>query len=128
MKILLVEDDRNQDHLFRTALNFLGFASGTPEVISAATAEEGLDQLQNAQPIDMAFVDIDLEGSSMNGIEMTSQIKQSYPQTEVIVFTASSKIDDMNAAKAAGADEFIAKQKDFDNFLLDLNMLLHPLL
>lgn len=72
-RILIVEDDDFIREMYEEELTRVGF-----EVAAAATGEEGLKILSQAQ-FDLALLDILLPG--INGLEVLKQIKQN-PQTQ----------------------------------------------
>lgn len=72
-RILIVEDDDFIREMYEEELIRVGF-----EVAAAATGEEGLKILSQAQ-FDLALLDILLPG--INGLEVLKQIKQN-PQTQ----------------------------------------------
>lgn len=56
-----------------------------------------------------ALVIMDIDIPKMNGVEATAVLKQSLPETKVLIFTSSENISDISAALQAGADGYCLK-------------------
>jgi GAF domain-containing protein/ActR/RegA family two-component response regulator len=84
LRVLLVDDEVSlRDPLTRYLENEHGF-----QVDSAATGDEAWQMVIAAQgQYDVALID-DMLGSGQRGLDVTRQIKATYPDVEVIVFTA----------------------------------------
>ncbi len=105
-KVLIVEDDQIQRELLKESLEEKGF-----KVISVSSAEEGKNSLEE-NPVDTVVTDVKLPGKS--GIIFLKEIKEAYPEIEVIVITAFSDVEDAVEAIKAGAFHYITKPYDID--------------
>lgn len=100
-RFTVVDDDESLLDVMRRCLATQGHAC---EVFT--NAESALDHLAK-KPCDILITDIVMQG--MKGLELTKQVKMSWPNTNVIVMTGF--IDDYSYDQAieAGASDFIKK-------------------
>ncbi|WP_249716684.1 response regulator transcription factor [Paenibacillus sp. J31TS4] len=101
--ILLVDDDKNILHLVNKQLKQAGYAA-----LEAASGEEAL-RLLDAQPVDLAVVDVMMPG--MTGYDLTRRIRENY-DIPVILLTAKGEIRDKEAGFLAGSDDYVVKPFD----------------
>ena len=102
-RILIVDDDPRLLHVVSMYLTIEGYEVGT-----AADGEEGLAAIEVSRP-DLVILDVMMPG--MDGLEACRRIKRD-PATRaipVLMFTALSREDDIEAGRIAGADRFINK-------------------
>ncbi|MBF0550371.1 MAG: response regulator [Deltaproteobacteria bacterium] len=85
--ILIVDDEKIERDPLRRYLSQAGY-----DIDVAASGEEGL-QKATEQPFDLILTDLKMPG--MNGLEMIKAIRERYPLTNCIVFTA---YPDLNSA------------------------------
>lgn len=85
MKLLLVEDDPWLAELYQGVLQ----GEGECQVITAATAEQALDELDANPEVDLVILDMFLPGH--NGIEFLHEIA-SYPDTNTIPVIVLSSV------------------------------------
>lgn len=102
--ILLIDDDASLRRVTEYNLTAAGLT-----VISAASGEEGL-RLFKARSPDLVVTDVQL--GDMNGIEVLAKVKETAPDTPVIVITAFGSIDLAVKAMRQGAFNFITKPFD----------------
>jgi CheY-like chemotaxis protein len=110
-KILIVDDDELTCKLMSRILDIYGYTT-----IAVNSGKEALEFVQN-KPVDIMLVDFMMP--EMGGIELCQRLKNN-PMTSsiiVILLTAStdSYLDDMTVG--AGADGFIRKPFDVENFV-----------
>jgi CheY-like chemotaxis protein len=110
-KILIVDDDELTCKLMSRILDIYGYTT-----IAVNSGKEALEFVQN-KPVDIMLVDFMMP--EMGGIELCQRLKNN-PMTSsiiVILLTAStdSYLDDMTVG--AGADGFIRKLFDVENFV-----------
>jgi DNA-binding NarL/FixJ family response regulator len=74
----------------------------------AENADEALDAI-NTQQIDLAIVDISLEGR--NGLQLTKQIKSEYPDLPVLILTMHDEALHAKHAFVAGARGYVTKHE-----------------
>ena len=86
------------------------------QVVTAATGGEGLTRLQH-DPISIVLLDLHLP--DLDGFEVLKWIRQQpgLRTLRVIVLTASAHIRDVNIAYQLGANSFLVKPLDFENFV-----------
>jgi two-component system, response regulator len=127
--ILLVED--NQDDLDLT-LAALREAKVASQIATARDGQEALDFIfcsgQHAgrncdiQP-KLILLDLNLPGT--DGLEVLRQIK-THPETQqipVVVLTSSSRKADLEASYKAGANSYLVKSVNFEQFTRDVRQL-----
>lgn len=94
----------------------------TPDIEIAGTAANGKIALQRIPQVNPDAVTLDIEMPEMNGIETVREIKKSFPQVRVIMFStlsqrgASATIE----ALSSGADDYVAKASNYGS--LDKSM------
>ncbi len=104
LKILLVDDHE----VVRLGLKSLLARNPQFQVVAeASNATEALERVARYRP-DVVVMDIRLPGK--NGIETTREIKQQFPDTQVIMLTSYAEDDLLFDAIAAGASGYVLKQ------------------
>src|SRR4029077_7764689 len=103
-RILVIDDDRSVRHLIAKA-----FEDTDVQVVPAATAEEGLHLLGEAQS-DVVLLDILLLESS--GLELFERIRTVDPKLPVIFITSLSSSDTAIKAMTLGAFDYLLKPLD----------------
>jgi len=103
MKILIVEDDLFFAENLRERLQEMGYTV-TAVAPDAAFAMESF----RASPPDLALLDIQLEGSAMDGIELAKVLQQIH-QVPLIFLTGKSDEETLRRAKAARPANFLLK-------------------
>jgi two-component system cell cycle response regulator len=111
LRILIVDDEAG---IRDTMHEFIGMSGY--EALSAATAEEALEQLQQ-KDADVVITDISLPG--MDGLELTDRIKKNF-EADVIVITGYSADYSYEEAISKGASDFLFKPVRFAELLLRL--------
>ena len=110
LKILIIDDEPNICESLQGALGDEGYS-----VETALSGEEGLRCLA-ARQINLVFLDILMPGG-IDGIETLRRIKQSSPDTEVIMITGHGTFDlALEAGKLGGLD-FLGKPLSLDTVL-----------
>ncbi|WP_077921885.1 sigma-54 dependent transcriptional regulator [Spirosoma sp. 209] len=107
--ILLIDDEPRLRQLLARILQLEDYT-----VLEADTARAGLKTLER-ETVQLVISDVKLP--DRNGIELTQQIKQLYPATEIIVLTAYGTIQDGVAAIKNGAFDYITKGDDNDKII-----------
>ncbi len=100
-KILIIDDEDKIRKLLSRILELEGFA-----VEDALNAKAALKKLEQ-QEMDVVICDVKLPDA--NGVELTKQIKEKYPLTEIIVLTAFGNIPDGVQAIKNGAFDYLTK-------------------
>lgn len=105
MKIrLLLADDHT---LVRGGLKAL--LEGLPGVQVVSEANDGREALQKVEEYHPDIVLMDIAMSGMNGLEATSRIKKSYPDTRVIILSMHTSEEYVLQALRAGASGYLLK-------------------
>jgi two-component system, chemotaxis family, sensor kinase CheA len=110
-KLLLVEDSI----IIRTQMQRLLKTAGYDVTI----AENGLQGWQKVQEQEFNIVLSDVEMPQMNGLEMTTKIRQhsQYSQLPIVLITTLASPEDKRRGKEAGANAYLTKG-DFEQELL----------
>ncbi len=101
MHIMVVDDEP----IVRESFS-LWFQKSGHVVDSAASGFEALDKLRETA-FDVLFVDIKMPG--MSGIELLEAVKESYPDTVVVIITAYGTIETAVSAMKLGAADYLLK-------------------
>jgi two-component system NtrC family response regulator len=107
--ILIIDDEPRPRQLLARILQLEGYA-----VLEAETARAGLKTLES-EAVHVIISDVKLPDK--NGIDLTAQLKQMYPATEIIVLTAYGTIQDGVTAIKNGAFDYITKGDDNDRII-----------
>lgn len=118
MAILLIDDSSAMRSLLRHILEGAGF-----EVFEAGDGREALGCLQGPNNIDLALVDWHMPG--MDGYEFVRTVRATpaYRHLRLMMATAESELEQVAAALAAGADEYVMKPFTRDAVLGKLDLL-----
>ncbi len=100
-KILLIDDDTSLRRVLEYNLQEEGY-----EVQAAASGEEGLRLFEQLRP-DLVVTDMKMTG--IDGLKVLNSIKESSPDTLVIIITAFGTVDVAVEAMKAGAYDYITK-------------------
>ena len=114
-RLLLVEDDRALAHVLTHDLRHSGF-----EVECITHGERLLEHLTRFAP-DLVLLDVMLPGR--NGFELCALIRRRR-QTPVIMVTARDAKADVLAGLDNGADDYVTKPFDFDEFVARIRAVL----
>lgn len=107
--ILIIDDEEKLRSLLARILAGEGF-----DVVEAPDLKTGLKKLEK-QAVDAVLCDVKLPDGS--GVDFTSEIKNKYPETEVILLTAYGNIADGVKAIKNGAFDYLIKGDDNDKIL-----------
>lgn len=103
LRILLVDDFP----AVRRGIKHLVESHQAGEVVAeACDGQEGLQEALRLQP-DLAVVDIRMP--RMNGLEFTRALRNSAPNTKVLILTEQNSQHMMQEARNAGADGYVIK-------------------
>ncbi len=114
-RLMLVDDHA----LFRSGLAALLSSQDEMEVV--AQADNGLDAVKLAEEVmpDLILMDINMPGS--DGLEATRIIKDRMPYVKIVMLTASDENDLLFEAVKAGAQGYLLKHLDPEQFLAELS-------
>ncbi|HEU5347771.1 MAG TPA: response regulator transcription factor [Ktedonobacterales bacterium] len=115
--ILLVDDDRHISQVLRRALVYDGY--------SVDVAHNGNDALQKTieHPPDVVILDIMLPGG-MSGLDICDRLRKSGNQVPILMLTAKDAITDRVAGLDIGADDYLVKPVDLNEFQARVRALL----
>ena len=105
-RIVVIDDEVNAATALETLLKEDGY-----EAVSAYDAATGLGLVEQ---IDADVVLTDLRMSGMDGLELLKQLKQTRPQTMVILMTAYGTVKNAVRAMKSGAEDYLAKPLDLE--------------
>lgn len=112
-KILIVEDDEGLLATLLRLLRKVGYS-----VQGVRTAEEGLEILEKDPP-DVVITDMVLPGKS--GLELLSEIKGRWPETEVVLMTGYGTVRSAVEAMKMGAFDYLTKPFERNELLTVLD-------
>lgn len=110
--ILVVDDDVEMRELLRDVLTDRGHRVGV--------AQDGKEALKAMSERDYPVVLTDLRMGGMPGDELLSEIKHSYPDTNVIVMTAFGSVESAIEAMKLGAYDYLTKPVKTDEVVLTI--------
>ena len=114
--ILVVEDEQKMARALREGLEADGYS-----VRVAYTGEEGF-YLMNAQPFDLAVLDVMLPGH--DGFEILSTVRRRGIKTPVLLLTSRDAVEDRVRGLDIGADDYLVKPFAFPELLARVRVLL----
>jgi DNA-binding response OmpR family regulator len=100
-KVLIIDDEEEICLLLSGILRSMGY-----ETDCAGTLGDGFDKLLKHQP-QVVFLDLNLPDGS--GFTLIPKIKESSPETRVIIISAYDGGKERTTARKFGADHFIGK-------------------
>ena len=107
--ILIVDDEEGIRKLLHQKLSGQGY-----QCQQAGSAEQALDELKR-NSVDLVLLDIKMPGKS--GIELLPEIKDAYPDTAVIMITATTDVNTAIDCMKQGAYDYISKPFNLDEVI-----------
>lgn len=101
MKILLAEDEPQLQHVLMTAMQSVGYQ------VDAVNNGKSAVQAARKNVYDVMIFDVMMP--EMTGIEAMKEIRKTGDNTQIIILTAMSEIDDKVTGLDAGADDYMTK-------------------
>jgi len=111
-EILIVDDEADIRMLITGILQDEGY-----ETCDAGDSERALELLRQRRP-SLVVLDIWLENSTLDGMEILSAVKQEWPATPVVMISGHGNIETAVNAIKLGAYDFIEKPFKSDRLLL----------
>ena len=115
-KILLVEDDKNAAKLMQLMLVRAGY-----NVTIATNGKKALQCIDN-EYTDLIVLDIMMP--EMNGFEFANMIRNNGFNTPILIVTAKQELEDKYKGFLAGADDYMTKPIDEQEFLYRIKAIL----
>jgi two-component system nitrogen regulation response regulator NtrX len=110
--ILIVDDETDIRELVAGILEDEGFATRT-----AHDSDHALAEIARRRP-HMVFLDIWLQGSRLDGLQLLEQIKREHPELPIVMISGHGNIETAVAAIKRGAYDFIEKPFKSDRLIL----------
>ena len=110
--ILIVDDEADIRDLVAGILDDEGFTTRT-----AGNSDSAMAEIATRRP-NMVFLDIWLQGSKLDGLQMLEQIKREHPEIPVVMISGHGNIETAVAAIKRGAYDFIEKPFKADRLVL----------
>lgn len=111
LDVLIVDDEEDIRELVAGVLEDEGFETRT-----AANSDQVLDALDARRP-SLVLLDVWLQGSKLDGLELLDEIKRRDPTIPVLIISGHGNIDTAVAAIRKGAADFIEKPFEADRLL-----------
>jgi len=112
LDILVVDDERDIRELVAGVLEDEGYGTR-----SAADADSTLEAIATRRP-SLVLLDVWLQGSRLDGLELLDEIKRRDPSIPVLVISGHGNLDTAVAAIRKGAADFIEKPFEAERLLL----------
>jgi two-component system nitrogen regulation response regulator NtrX len=113
--ILIVDDEADIRDLVAGILDDEGFKTRT-----ARDSDTALAEISGRRP-NLIFLDIWLQGSKLDGLQLLEQIKREHPEVPVVMISGHGNIETAVAAIKRGAYDFIEKPFKADRLILVAN-------
>ena len=113
--ILIVDDEADIRDLVAGILDDEGFKTRT-----ARDSDTALAEISSRRP-NLIFLDIWLQGSRLDGLQLLEQIKLEHPDVPVVMISGHGNIETAVAAIKRGAYDFIEKPFKADRLILVAN-------
>ncbi|MBY0611048.1 MAG: sigma-54 dependent transcriptional regulator [Beijerinckiaceae bacterium] len=110
--ILIIDDEADIRELVAGILQDEGYRTRT-----AGGADEAIAEIQKRRP-QLIFLDIWLQGSRLDGLQLLDIIKQMHPDLAVVMISGHGNIETAVAAIRKGAYDFIEKPFKADRLVL----------
>ena len=123
MKILIVDDERDVETLFRQKFR-KEIRKGNLELRFAFSGQEAMEVLQEANPPEVMYVFSDINMPGMTGLELLDRVKENYPNLTVSMISAYGDKENYDRAMKSGAKEFFTKPIDFSSLKKEISYLL----
>jgi len=119
--ILIVDDESDIRELVAGILQDEGYAART-----ARDSDDALAAIKTRRP-SMVFLDIWLQGSRLDGLQLLSSVKEEHPDMPVVMISGHGNIETAVSAIKLGAYDFIEKPFKADRLVLVANRALENL-
>lgn len=122
--ILIVDDDEDDRDIFLEALKNV---DSSINCMSATNGEEALRILQNVKIPTPDVIFLDMNMPRMDGKECLTEIKKTekLQHIPVIIYTTTSRTEDIEEMKRKGAVHFLTKPTEFDKISSEIKYVLN---
>jgi two-component system nitrogen regulation response regulator NtrX len=110
--ILIVDDESDICELVAGLLQDEGYATRT-----ARDSDGALNEIKSRRP-NLVFLDIWLQGSRLDGLQLLDSVKEQHPEMPVVMISGHGNIETAVAAIKRGAYDFIEKPFKADRLVL----------
>src|SRR5437870_1237272 len=110
--ILIVDDEADICELVSGLLQDEGYATRT-----ARDSDGALNEIKSRRP-NLLFLDIWLQGSRLDGLQLLDTVKEQHPDMPVVMISGHGNIETAVAAIKQGAYDFIEKPFKADRLVL----------
>ena len=124
MKILVVDDERDVEMLFRQKFR-KEIKTNRIELIFAFSGQEALDIVEKNNPPKVMYIFSDINMPGMTGLELLEKVKLKFPQIKVSMISAYGDSENYEKAMQSGAKEFFTKPIDFASLKTEINALMN---
>lgn len=124
MKILVVDDERDVEILFRQKFR-KELKKNSLELAFAFSGQEALEFLEKNIPPKVMYIFSDINMPGMTGLELLDIVKERFPQIKVSMISAYGDKANHDKALASGAKEFFTKPIDFDSLKNEIRSLMN---
>ncbi len=119
MKLLIVDDERDVEILFRQKLR-KEVREGLFELEFAFSGMQALEVLRSHQPPEVVYIFSDINMPGMTGLELLENVRSEFPNIQVSMISAYGDSENHDKAMSSGAKEFFTKPLDFDSLKAEL--------
>lgn len=124
MKILVVDDEKDMEALFRQKFR-RDIKNRHLQLYFAFSGKEAMKMLREKDPPEVMYVLSDINMPGMTGIELLKEIKALYPGMMVSMISAYGDHENYNKAINSGAKQFFTKPIDFDSLREEINAIMN---
>ena len=110
LKVLVIDDEQSILKTFKLRLAKWGY-----QVLTAFSGDSGIKKLRNYK---CQVVITDLKMPGLSGQEVLKEVKERYPDIEVIMITGYATIEAAVETMKAGAFDFLVKPLNFEHVRL----------
>ena len=122
MKILVVDDEKDMEALFRQKFR-KEIKNRELHMDFAFSGKEAMEMLCKKDPPEVVYVFSDINMPGMTGLELLEKIKAKFPKILVSMISAYGDIENYNKAKTFGAKHFFTKPIDFESLKKEIRQL-----
>ena len=116
VNILIVDDDKNIRKLLQVVLERQGY--------NVYLASDGLEALKVIDEVKINLVVVDIMMPNIDGYEFTKTLREANNDLSVLMVSAKQLVDDRKKAFLVGADDYMTKPIDIEEFVLHVKALL----